>query len=419
MKFFIRNFAALLLLTFLFQSCLKDKCTQTFKVYRPVLKTKQEVRNNIKTKAPQPLQQPGKLTLFGNYIYLNEPEKGIHIIDNANPSQPRNTGFIEIPGNVDIAIRGNILYADLYDELVSIDISNPLNVQLKNTVLRAFPERFFTNGFTSDTSVFIVGWTAKDTTVNLNCTGGRAEAQFDDIALRNTGAFSNIAAAGAPVVTGINGSMARFTLLNDFMYTVSNTQLQVFSLLNAEQPQRVNTVNLGWGIETIYPFRNNLFIGSQTGMFIYGTQNPALPNALGAFTHAFACDPVVADDMYAYVTLRNGTTCRNTAVNQLDVIDVQNLQRPFLIKSYPLTNPKGLSKDGNILFVCDGRDGVRVFDATWPYSLKQTFHFKGIETYDVIAWNGNAIVVSKEALIQYNYTNPAAITERSRLTIQK
>jgi hypothetical protein len=252
----------------------------------------------------------------------------------------------------------------------------------------------------------------------LNCSDNYSNVQFD-MAIRSSGAFTNVSAAAAPAVTGINGSMARFSLLNDYMYTVSNSQLQVFSLANSEQPQRVNTVNLGWGIETIYPFRNNLFIGSQAGMFIYGTQNPAAPNALGTFTHAFACDPVVADDMYAYVTLRNGTNCRNTSLNQLDVIDVQNLTRPFLIKSYPLTNPHGLSKDGNVLFVCDGRDGLRVFDAANPQSLKQTFHFKGMETYDVIAWNGNAIVVSKEALIQYNYSNSAAITERSRLTIQK
>lgn len=418
MKSPILNFSFLLLLSFLFQSCLKDKCTQTFKVFRPVFKNKQEVRNNIKTKAPQPLQKPGKLTSFGNFIYLNELDKGIHIIDNANPSQPRNIGFIEIPGNVDIAVRGKILYADLYDELLSIDISNPLQVQLKNTVLRAFPERFFSGGFAPDTSVFIVNWMAKDTTVKMNCNGSLATAEFD-ISLRSSGAFSNIAAAGMPTVTGINGSMARFALLNDFMYTVSNTQLQVFNLLNAEVPQRVNTVNLGWGIETIYPFRSNLFIGSQNGMFIYGTQNPTAPNAQGTFAHAFACDPVVADDSYAYVTLRNGTTCRNTTLNQLDVIDVQNLSRPFLVKSYPLTNPNGLSKDGNILFVCDGKDGLRVFDATLPYSLKQTFHFKGIETYDVIAWGNNAIVVSKEALIQYDYSNPSAISERSRITIQK
>jgi hypothetical protein len=418
MRHSIQLSSLVLFMMLFFQSCLKDKCTKTFTVYRPVFKAKQEVRNNIKTRAPQSLKQPGKLTLFGNYIYLNELEKGIHIIDNANPSQPRNIGFIEIPGNVDIAIRGNMLYADLYDELVSIDISNPLNVQLKNTVLRAFPERFFSGGFTADTSVFIVEWIAKDTTVSLNCSGEYGMVQFD-MAMRSSGGFTNISAAAAPTVTGINGSMARFALLNDYMYTVSNSQLQVFTLANAEQPQRVNTVNLGWGIETIYPFRNNLFIGSQTGMFIYSTQNPAAPNALGTFTHAFACDPVVADDTYAYVTLRNGTNCRNTSLNQLDVIDVQNLTRPFLVKTYPLTNPHGLSKDGNTLFVCDGKDGLRVFDAATPQNLKQTFHFKGIETYDVIAWNGNAIVVSKEALVQYNYSNPAAITERSRMTIQK
>ncbi len=419
MKSHVKALTLIFAVALLFQSCVKDRCTQTFKVYRPILKAKQEVRNNIKTGAARALKNPGKLTLMGNYIFLNELEKGIHIIDNTNPSQPRNLYFIEIPGNVDIAVRGTILYADLYDELVAIDISNPAQVQLKSTTLRAFPERNFGNGFATDTSMFIIDWIAKDTTVTLNCAGNNAIPEMD-LAIRNSGGLSSFAnAAGAPVQTGINGSMARFAIVNDYMYTVSNTSLHVFDLNNSDRPLRINTVNIGWGIETIYPFKNNLFIGSQTGMFIYGLNNPATPHAKGTFTHAFACDPVVADDTYAYVTLRNGTACRNASLNQLDVIDVQDLNRPFLIKSYNMTNPHGLAKDGNLLFICDGRDGLKIMDATLPYSMKQLNHFTGIETYDVIAWNNNAIVVSKDALVQYDYSNPQNIKERSRLTIEK
>ncbi len=62
----------------------------------------------------------------------------MHIIDNQNPADPQNIGFIEIPGNVDIAIKENILYADSYVDLVAIDISdinNPTEVDRVEDVL--------------------------------------------------------------------------------------------------------------------------------------------------------------------------------------------------------------------------------------------------------------------------------------------
>jgi hypothetical protein len=406
------------LLLFMFQSCLKDTCTQTFKVYRPVLQSKQEIRAKIKNSPVRALRKPGKLTLWGHYIFLNEVDKGIHVIDNSNPDKPVSLSFIEIPGNVDIAVHGNILYADLYDELVSIDVSDPAGIRYLGSSTGAFPHRAFPNGFAADTSMFIVDWAGKDTTVSINCTSPNWRAETDRVfaAAGMVTQFSNTAAI-APA-NGINGSMARFAVLKDYIYTVSDNELFVFHLSSTERPVRVNRMILGWGIETIYPFRNNLFIGSANGMFIYNAQNPAAPSLLGSFAHAFACDPVIADDSYAYITLRNGTACRN-GMNQLDVVDIQNLSNPFLIKSYPLTNPHGLSKDGTVLFVCDGKDGLRIFDATQPHNLKPVKQFTGIETYDVIAVNNNAIVVCKEALVQYDYSNPSVIKERSRINIQK
>ena len=65
---------------------------------------------------------PGKIYFKEGYIFINEELKGIHVIDNRNPENPQNIGFIEIPGNVDIAIKNNTLYADSYIDLGAIDI---------------------------------------------------------------------------------------------------------------------------------------------------------------------------------------------------------------------------------------------------------------------------------------------------------
>lgn len=415
----IKNFVLLIVTGSFLQGCLKDKCTQTYTLYRPVYKTKQEVWAEIKSKPAKAIVNPGKISLFGSTIFLNEIDKGIHVIDNSNPSQPKNISFIEVPGNIDLAINGNRLYADLFNDLITIDISNPQQVKVLSIKERVFPHRAFTNGFSADTNLVIVDWLRKDSTVSVSCDNGQGQGLF--LSDRSFLAVAqNFSSSGASAVTkGINGSMARFALRNDYLYTVSNSDLKVFGLQNADQPQQLNTVAIGWGIETIYPFKEQLFIGSNNGMFIFSVQNPAAPQKTGSFQHAFACDPVIADDTHAYVTLRSGTTCRGTITNQLDVIDIANLQAPSLLKTYPLTNPHGLSKDGNLLFVCDGKDGLRIYNAANPTNLSLVKHIKGFEAYDVIAWNGNALVVTKTALLQFDYSNQTNISQRSSIAIQR
>jgi hypothetical protein len=130
-----------------------------------------------------------------------------------------------------------------------------------------------------------------------------------------------------------------------------------------------------------------------------------------------ACDPVVADNNYAYVTLRNGTICSGFN-NQLELIDISSLQQPQLAKIYPMTNPHGLAKDNNLLFICDGRDGLKMYDATDPLNILLRKTISGIETYDAIAWNNNLLVVAKDGLYQYDYSNPASLVQRSKLEVK-
>ena len=161
---------------------------------------------------------------------------------------------------------------------------------------------------------------------------------------------------------------------------------------------------------------NNLFIGSQTGMFIYNISNPDNPVQQGQFNHVRTCDPVIADNNYAYVTLRSGTTCQGFT-NQLDILNLSNLSNPVLVKTYQLTSPHGLSKDGNTLFICDGKEGLKIFDASNVSNLQLVKQISGIETYDVIAWNDNALVVAKDGLYQYDYSDLNNIRLRSRIAV--
>ena len=411
----IKSFLIIFLAALLFQSCLKDKITQTYSIFTPVYKSKSEVYANIKSNSAQQIQSPGKLFLYGNYIFLNEIDKGVHIIDNTNPSAPVVKAFIEIPGNLDIAVKGNTLYADLFTDLVVIDITNPLAARFEKFIPFVFSVRNYGNGFTGDSTRIIINWIKKDTTVNV-ASYYKNNGRYDMMILSSSGT-SPIRSGVA--TQGIAGSMARFSIVNDFMYCVNNSQLRSFNISNPLNPNQVAINNISsWMIETIYPFKDKLFIGSNNGMFIYNITNPATPVLAGQFNHARACDPVIADGDYAYVTLHDGTQCSGFS-NQLDVINISNLSVPSLTRTYSLTHPHGLSKDGNLLFVCDGRDGLKMYDASNPGNLILKKHITGLETYDAIAWNNNLWVVAKDGLYQYDYSNPPNLIQRSKISVNR
>lgn len=400
------------------QGCVKDKCKSTYRYtyYVPVYKTPAEVRANIRSNAPKNIERPGKLYVRGSYIFLNEIDRGIHVIDNSDPTNPVNKAFIDIPGNIDLAVKGNILYADLYTDMVAIDISEPLNVQVKKILDGVFPFRAY-NSFAADQSKVITDWVQRDTMVTENCgAGGGFWAVADSRAFMSYAANSS---GGSTSISpfGVGGSMARFAIVDNRLYTVSQHELNVFTIANPAEPAFSKKNEIGWNIETIYPFKNNLFIGSATGMFVYNINNPDNPVKTGQFSHVLSCDPVIADDNHAYVTLRSGTACRG-GVNQLDILKLNTSQNPSLLKSYLMTNPHGLSKDDDLLFICDGRAGLKVYNAANPADLQLRSTVRGIETYDAIALSGVLLVVAKDGLYQYNYDNPADLQLLSKLTIQ-
>jgi hypothetical protein len=417
---FVFRFLFFSAMLFLFSGCLKDKCLQTYSFYKPVYKTTAEVRANIKSNAPRDFENTGKIYVYGKYIFLNETDRGIHIIDNSNPASPKNIAFIDIPGNIDMAVKGNTLYADAFTDLVVLDISNPLQVSLKKVIEDVFQYRYYYSGFQQDTSMVITDWVKTDETVEYDCGGGGffgISGRKDMIVFLSSNSRSDLSSSsGSGTPFGMGGSMARFSIVQNNLYTVTTSHLNVFQISDPFNPSFTKDVEVGWNIETIYPFRNQLFIGSTSGMFIYNIADPNNPVQTGRFEHARSCDPVIADDQFAYVTLRSGTACQGF-INQLDIVDLRDPVKPFLAKTYGMTNPHGLSKDGKYLFICDGKAGLKILDASDVYNATVLANITDIETFDVIAYKGIALVVAKGGLYQFEYSNPSKPVLLSKITI--
>jgi len=382
---------------------------QTVTLYTPIYKSKAEVLASINSATTTAIEHAGKLYIKDNYIYLNEVNKGIHIIDNSNPSFPKQIAFLKIPGNLDIAIKNNILYADMYGDLLALDITDPHHAVIKNTVNNFFAGRTWVNGHTTtfDDKV-AVDWTEKDTTVEV----------YDYPLGECNGCFFDLASASVKSSTGTAGSMAAMVIMNNYLYAISEMHsLGIVDITNPSSPKLDSSFFAGFDLQTIYPFEDKLFLGSAIGMFMYDVSDPAHPVSVGKFEHGRACDPVISDGDYAYVTLHAGTECGGEQ-NELDVINIQDINNSKLAKTYQLTKPTGLSKDGNLLFVCDG-NAVKIFNAASPLNLMLQHSIPANEPYDVIAANKRALVVTANGLYQYDYTNINSIRQLSFLPAKK
>lgn len=394
----------------LFSGCLKDTCKQTYmyKIYKPVYLSYEELRSSVKSLPSTDLKEVGKIYYKAPYIFVNELNKGIHVIDNSDPSSPQNIGFINIPGNVDMAIEGNILYADSYIDLVALDITSPLVAKEVSRQQNVFPDRVYTNGWTGDASKGVItDWIEADTLIEQDC-ALQYPIYFDSFF---TGGMQTTNSSGGTstgnMVTpgpGLAGSMARFAIYSNYLYCLDNASMKLFDITNASSPIQGTTVNMPWNIETIFPYSHYLFIGSTTGVSIYDNSNPSSPSLVSQLVHVTSCDPVVVQGNYAYATLHDGSTCQGFS-NELDIIDISDIQHPQLKNTISLSHPYGLGIDGSNLFICDDQSGLKLFnasDALHP-SLKQTVDAG--ETRDVIPVDDLLLMVSADGLYQYDYSS--------------
>jgi len=207
---------------------------------------------------------------------------------------------------------------------------------------------------------------------------------------------------------GTGGSLARFTLLGNYLYVVEDTDLKTFDVTNPANPVFKNSISIGNNIETIYPYKNNLFIGSQNGMFIYNISNPAAPQFTGAASHVRSCDPVVANDSFAFVTLRGGGIC-GAVRDGLYLYNIANLQSPQLIKTVDLSTPYGLGLKDSTLFVCRGTNGMAVFNVKSNSNPVELQTITGNDFRDVIPYNDLLICYVADGLALYDISSIANI----------
>lgn len=213
----------------------------------------------------------------------------------------------------------------------------------------------------------------------------------------------------------LSGSYANMLTLGDFLYVLGNGQLKTLSLSNPAMPELIDAKVVNFTVESLFISGENIFVGSQEGMYIYTIGADGIPQFRSETSYddfeLLSCffDPVAANEDYAYVTLDNDSsveTCFRPALDdQMRIFDLSDLENPILVNTLFMNNPKGIALDGDHLFVCEKVNGLTAFELSNPIQPVEIYKSEDFSAYDLIPANGLLMVVGQDTLHQFNYTD--------------
>ena len=436
MKFYTLSFLQLFLFCLLFSSCSlfeKEEIVEEDLVdvtyFVPVYETTDQLAQKVSIDPPKDYAEAGKIVTYQQYIFINKPQEGIHVVDNSDPANPQNLHFISIPGSLDMSIIDDHLYSDMYSALVVFDISSITEPQLVedftvedvfyynpyitlDVVINTTEIGQYTRYEPIDNSLGIVtGWRTEVRQEPLE------DQQLRYLMLESADVSTTATTDGANFgEVSTAGSMTRFLPIDRYLYTINFNELVLFSIAEDYRPSRFARLDTGTQAETLFQLNDLLFVGSTTGMLMYDVSSPSNPDYINSINHFRSCDPVVADTDYAYVTLRGGTNCF-TETNELQIIAISDPQNLEVVSRQVMFNPHGLAIHEDFLIVCDGGAGLKVLNVEDRVNPEVVTTESIPFAYDIIIGYPNAVVVGEGVIYQYNLSTLPEITKTAELTL--
>lgn len=403
----------------------------TYKTYygnAPVYLSYDDLRSAVKISAGAELKNPGKIFIKGDYLFIVDELKGIHVFDNSNPAYPVRKAYIELPGAMDLSVSGNTLYADSYVDLVIFDIEDITNIteagRMKDLLAYTLPPRVnsYPEAIVDTHRGVVTGWELRQVREKERNHDHYTPLVYYE---KNKDFRQNFNPAGASTGPGgdgfvMGGSMARFGIKGNLMYAVDEEQMKIIDITDRRNPQVSGSINYVWGEKTIYFAGSYLFIGTTWSMIIYDISAPAAPQEIGLLPTVNACNPMIFDDTLVYVTQRQGTNCGGD-LNMLTVYNIKNILNPVQVRSYQMTGPMGLGMDADLLFLCDAGSGLMIFDAEDPMILTDRLlkNYTGIRGYGAFPYNNLLYVLGEDGLYQYEYSDIQNITLLSSVVVER
>lgn len=363
----------------------KGEITMTYNKATAVYADLAEIRDVPLVASAKSINDPGKIFIGDKFILIGEKEEGIHVFDNTNPNNPTAISFLQLPMTREFYVDGDFIYAEGHYDFMKIDMTDMYNPQLKNRVEYAFGESH-ENGEGQD----IIGFNYETVTETFELGSEEAEALEEDSYLYYDYMDQLIPVSTVPssfVGAGgdVKGTMNKITTLNDYAYVVGNYEIFVFSDQGSDMTLVNRVYTQSGDVETIYPYDNYLYLGTQSSMELYSTSNPESPSEVSTYWHPTSCDPVLPTGDVAYLTLRSADNsgCSGDE-NTLTVIDMTDVFDPQPLNVIALDSPYGMGVDADYLWVGQGTNGLSVFDNTDANNPQFIKTFTNVQGYDVI-----------------------------------
>lgn len=149
-----RNVYLILLLAIGLQGCwpttgpMDDDFVQAESRYEPVVMDRSEFEKSVVLGNTLSIGTSGKIYTKDNLLFINEINKGFHIFDNSDPSDPKAIRFLAAPGSTDLAIRNDMVYINQARDLIAVEYNVAQNsISLTKRIPDTFPEMLSPDGF--------------------------------------------------------------------------------------------------------------------------------------------------------------------------------------------------------------------------------------------------------------------------------
>ena len=142
-------------LALIIYSCTKDAGTITLDYTKAiaVYGDLNEIRERPLIQESRAIVNPGKIYVGTEILLIGEENKGIHVFDNSNPSNPNNILFIQMPFTKEFFVEDNIIYAESHYDMVKINVQNKYNPILEDRL-----EFALSDAITNDQGLVLVGF---------------------------------------------------------------------------------------------------------------------------------------------------------------------------------------------------------------------------------------------------------------------
>ena len=348
---------------------------------------------------PREISNAGLIIFEAPYLYVNEYNKGIHIIDNSNPSNPSPAGFLPIQNNKHFQVSDGIIFANRYHDIVAIDLRNHGQVKELQRIKNAYPDE----SYISDDGIFS-SFDVEEKYQFVDCdqtTYGSAISPTDALEaasnLARTYTLEKADLTTQPTTSTLNSdtkTKVKFIVSQQHLYLLGSNQL---SILDISDPNNISTnsvLDVETGAQSLFTLHNFLIVAGVDNSSMYNISNASSPSLVSKTSPIGSCTPIVANQQNAYVAIRKDNEC-GFSKNRMNILNIQDMANPIQTHSSSMPkNPQSLALAGSHLYVCEGKRGILILDVKDETKAACLKHYSCPSANNILAITENVLVVS-------------------------